>query len=580
MPGYELGLIEQDNAAAPIATLPIDAEPSIPGPVSRGPYQGQLQSYRDRAEQLDSAPLLAIDDVVAGDVIEFDAWWEPKVASPLGFADEVMQVDVAGLTQTALSLSPFVRGVLTEPKIRCNDLVIENAAFDSLAFIEGKFADTNDPVGSALTTGNNSTRFEDDTLTSAAGLRKKSRTGAAWDLTQRSGFQSNNSTFLIPNPQGTTRLEANFTQPLMRDRGRAVNETRIILAQIDVNLATAEVRQDLQEHLIEVTAAYWSLFQSRAEWLQRQRLLNSAAEIRDVLKARGAVDSHQRQILRAEAAVASRQSDLIRTETRIRNAQARLRMLTGDPMLAQSGRWELIPSDRPLAMPVALSQRDATITALDHRPDITESIRKIQATSVRVGAAKNQVLPRLDLILHTHVAGLDARRDTFGAFANQFSQGRPSYAAGMLYEVPIGNRAAEARLARNRWEMMRSMYDFQQTTEEAFTEVEIAVRETQTAYAEMVAKKQSIDAATREVAYLKHRWELLPDPNESAVLLIEDYLDAQERLADEEGSLVAAQVNYALSWVQLRKSMGVLLRFDDCSDEPTVNDDSYSGSPP
>ena len=101
-----------------------------------------------------------------------------------------------------------------------------------------------------------------------------------------------------------------------------------------------------------------------------------------------------------------------------------------------------------------------------------------------------------------------------------------------------------------------------------FTEVEVAVRETQTAYCEMVSKKQSIDAANREVNYLEQRWELLPDPNESAVLLIEDLLDAQERLADEEQALVAAQVGYALSWVQLRKSMGILLRFDDLNQPP------------
>ena len=84
----------------------------------------------------------------------------------------------------------------------------------------------------------------------------------------------------------------------------------------------------------------------------------------------------------------------------------------------------------------------------------------------------------------------------------------------------------------------------------------------------MTVKKQAIAAAEREVAYLEQRWQLLPDPNESAVLLIEDLLDAQERLADEERAFVTAQLGYALSWVQLRKSMGVLLRLDDCQASP------------
>ena len=557
------GLVSQ-NGLQPFPARAARVLSTIPSPLRNTASAAQLTAYRDRADALEEVALTPAAANLEGEIIAFDAWWEPSVQSPIGLAGEFIPVDVGGLTVTALTLSPFVRSVLTEPQILQNDVIIENAAFDSLAFIEGKFADTDDPVGSALTTGNNSKRFRDDTLTSAAGIRKKSQSGGALELVQRGGFQSNNSTFLIPNPQGTTRLEVNFTQPLRRDRGRAVNLTRVLLAQLDVQVANAEVRQDLESHLTDVTRGYWVLFQARAEWLQRFRLYDRATQLRDVLKARSAVDSHQRQILRAETAVASRKSDLVRIETRIRNAQANLRTLTGDTRLKETSQWELIPQEAPLAWLIPVSQRDATVTALDNRSDIAESIRKIQATSARVGAARNQVLPRLDMILHSHIAGLDANRNTFGAFGNQFADGRPSLAAGLLYESPIGNRAAQARLARNRLELTRAMYDFEQTTEAAFTDVEVAVRETQTAFAEMTVKKQAIAAAEREVAYLEHRWKLLPDPDESAVLLIEDLLDAQERLADEERGFVTAQVGYALSWVQLRKSMGVLLRFDNC----------------
>ena len=536
---------------------------TMPPPLRNAARSAQLKSYQDRAHALeDVAPTLPAP-FQTEEVIDFKAWWEPSVQSPIGLANEVISVDVGVLTVTALTRSPLVRSVLTEPQILQKDVIVENAAFDSLAFIEGKFADTDDPVGSALTTGNNSRRFRDDTLTSAAGIRKKSSSGGGIELVQRGGFQSNNSTFLIPNPQGTTRLEVNFTQPLRRDRGRAVNLTRVVLAQLDLQLANAEVRQDLESHLIDVTRGYWTLYQARAEWFQRYRLYDRAAQLRDVLKARRAIDSHQRQILRAETAVASRKSDLVRIETRIRNAQANLRTLTGDTRLKESSQWELIPQETPLAWPIIVSHRDATLTALDNRSDISESIRKIQATSTRVGAARNQVLPRLDMILHSHIAGLEGNRNTLGAFGNQFADGRPSVAAGLLYESPFGNRAAQARLARSRLELTRAMYDFEQTTEAAFTDVEVAVRETQTSYAEMTVKKQAIAAAEREVAYLEQRWQLLPDPNESAVLLIEDLLDAQVRLADEERSFVTSQVGYALSWVQLRKSMGVLLRLDD-----------------
>jgi len=172
------------------------------------------------------------------------------------------------------------------------------------------------------------------------------------------------------------------------------------------------------------------------------------------------------------------------------------------------------------------------------------------------------VLPRLDMILGTYVAGVRADRDILGSWVDQFSEGRPSYYFGLAYELPVGNRASKARLNRNRWEFSRAMYDFHQATEVTFTEVEIAVRETETTFTEMVTKNQAVEAASNEVVYLQDRWDHLPDPNESAILLIEDLLDAQERLADEERDFVTAQTAYALSWVQLRKAMGILLRFD------------------
>jgi outer membrane protein TolC len=124
------------------------------------------------------------------------------------------------------------------------------------------------------------------------------------------------------------------------------------------------------------------------------------------------------------------------------------------------------------------------------------------------------------------------------------------------------------------------LFEFQQTTEVAFAEVEVAVRETHTAFDEMVTKKQAIDAASREVSYLQQRWELLPDPNESAVLLIENLLDAQERRADEERAFTRAQVDYAMSWVKLRQATGVLLRFENPSHSPLIAENGAGLSQP
>ena len=567
----------QDTRRTGNVRLATGCVPDVPGPIAHGPHGCRLESYRQRAALLADHDV-AIDGQAAADDLKM--WWEEPVKSSIGLSQRTVNVDVGALTETALASSPLVRSILSEPRIRACDLVVADAEFDSTFFLEGKFTDTNEPVGNVLTTGDNSDRFRDETFTASGGIRKKTRYGASMELFQRTGFQENNSQFLDPNPQGTTRLEFNFTQPLMRDRGKAVNTIRVLLAQLDYQIANASVRSNLEDHLIEVAQAYWDLYLARADWLQRKRLYDGAERLHKILQARTEVDSQKRQLLRAQAAIASRQSALVRATTRIRDIQSQLRLLTGSPQFARGPDMELIPFEPPITKAIAVSAKQSVVTALDNRSDVAQSIRNVQAVSARVGAAKNQVLPRLDLILGAYTAGLDDKRNVFGAWSNQFNDGRPTYWAGLAYEIPIRNRASKARLTRNRWELSRAISDFQQTTEVAFTEVEVAVRETRTAYNEMLAKRKAIAAASNEVEYLQQRWELLPDPNESAVLLIEDLLDAQERLANEERSFATSQVAYALSWLQLRKVMGTLLRFDPCNQTPHVQQRTVAPAAP
>ena len=48
------------------------------------------------------------------------------------------------------------------------------------------------------------------------------------------------------------------------------------------------------------------------------------------------------------------------------------------------------------------------------------------------------------------------------------------------------------------------------------------------------------------------------------MLLLENLLDAQERVADEEAALVRTQVLYSLSIVRLKQAMGTLLIATPC----------------
>ena len=495
----------------------------------------------------------------------FNPWWDAQVKGQTGLAQQPLTIGIDQMIEGALRHSSFIQIISTEPKIRQTGIVEEEAAFDWRAFLETKYTDLNEPIGNTLTTGNNADRFIDRNWSMDTGYKRRNLLGGEAEFSQRFGHQSNNSRFLLPNPQGTTRLELQYSQPLLNGAGRAYNESRILLAQIGANLADDDFADELQSHLLRVTQAYWELYRARAEYFQRQKLLAAASSTLYILGGRQEVDAVPRQVLRAKSAVATRQSEIVRARTSIRNAESQLRLLVNDPLLLFSGDTEFTPGDSPMTIPLRVSLGNSLHTALLNRPDISQAIRDVRASAVRLGVAKNQVLPKLDLLVSSYVAGLEGTGGISKAFGSQFADGRPTFTVGLLFELPAGNRAARARQERRQWEMTRAVGQFRLTVEEALTSVEVASREVETTYGEMASRYQAMLAAENEANYLLHRWNVIPGMNDSATLLLENLLDAQERVADEEEALVRAQVSYAMSVVALKRESGTLLRLHEGS---------------
>lgn len=491
---------------------------------------------------------------------QYHPWWEAKVTQPLNPTVSPLQIGIAALSEGALRHSSYIQVVVVEPQIRQAELVEEKAYFDWRAYLETTYDDVNDPIGNTLTTGTDATRYKNHQWSLESGLRRRNTLGGQLDVFQQFGTQNDNSRFLAPNPQRTAHLELQYTQPLLRGAGRAYNESHILLARIALNQSTDEVAAELEEHLVEVTSAYWELYRARADFYQRERLLQSAQAILANLESRRGVDAVERQVFRARTAVANRRSEMIRAESLIRSWESELRLLVNDPALVQASGREYTPLDSPLLWHVPLSLQDSLHSALLNRPDISYAIRNVRTAAVEAGIAHKEILPRLDLVAKTYVAGLSGESEVGQPFGDQFSEGRPTYSVGLQFELPLGNRAANARERKRRWELTRSMSQFRLTVEEALTSVENAVREVETSYYEMVAKYQAMEAAQREADYLSDRWKVLPGADDSAALLLENLLDAQERVADEERAMVRAQVTYAYALVKLKREMGTLLR--------------------
>ncbi|MGE3779553.1 MAG: TolC family protein, partial [Pirellulaceae bacterium] len=544
LPGFR----EQAGIPDAVGELPVPRDaPELPlqGPVSGG-----------AASQVEPG---AVTPVL---VAPNSTWWQDQIQIPLRAPLPSQVIDLDAVLLGALAHSPRVQAIREQPRIEETAILSEAAQFDPATFLESKYVSLSDPVGNTLTTGG-PTRFRQQDYQLRAGVRKRTLAGGSLDLAQEIGQLHNNSLFLAPPYQGNARLSLRFTQPMLRGAGQAYNTSLIVLAELDTEVAANQAAAQIQDHLLEVTRAYGSLQMQRAVLLQKRRLAGRAEVILAELEARQELDAMQSQIARTRAAVAARRAELVRALTEVLNAETRVRVLVQAPEWTENPDVELIPQRWEEAPPVDVKLADAFVTAVQFRPELEEAIQQSRAAAVRVDMASNEILPTLDLVLETYLAGLAGNYQTATAFGDQFTEGQPGFTAGFVFESPWGNRAAQARLERRRRESHQAALHFRDVLSTLKAEVEVAVREVETVRKELDGNRAAMLAAEADIRVMEERWRLLPGTDGTRSFLLEDLLRAQERLASTEYEFARAQYRYGVAIAELKRATGTLLRRED-----------------
>ena len=500
------------------------------------------------------------------------SWWDSHVTN--SFRDlQPLEADVHTLLFLALQHSNQIKIAKSDPLIRSTAVQESDSRFDWVSYLDSAWNDTSEPIGNTLTAGGTSSRFNNQQFVGTGGLRRLTRYGGILDISQRFGWQDNNSVFLTPGQQATGQFTVSYTHPLLRGRGKTYNNSLVFLAQLDSQVAEQEFMATLQNELLEITRSYWALYRERATLAHQMRLFLKTQKIYQTLDARQGVDTQRTQLITASSALENRRADLIRSRTAVTNAETQLRGLINAPQLASSDQAELIPGELPAVNFYDTSLRTEIQTALQNRPEILAAIQQVKAGTTQLGIAQHEMLPALNLVTQGFTNGLRGNSNFGGAFTDQFSTGRPSYSLGLQYELPVGNRLAKARLCRRQHEVARLQDEYARAIETIRTEVDIAVRELKTAYLEIGAKSRALAAAEAEADTIEQRWLRMVDGNGSAALNLEYLLRAQERVTESEREYVTSILTYNLAMINLKRSNGTLLQ----SQNVTVNKNCENG---
>jgi outer membrane protein TolC len=487
-------------------------------------------------------------------------WWQPWATSSMRTDVAVLPVNIESLIYDALAHSPRIQAIHENVAIAETGIASAVAGFDPRVFMESKFNRLNIPTGSALDAGFNVDRLIEKNWYYSGGLRRKNIVGGNWELSQRLGTRDSNSQFFFPANQGNSRLTLNYTQPLLNGAGKPYNRSLIVLANLSTKIAKDRTLTEIQDQLLTIYESHWELYRNRTYLLQKRRNYERALHVLNYLQQRRTIDAFESQIAQVQSAVTTRTAELAQCETAIRNAESKLRALVNSPTILSDRNAELLPVESPNPMVFSVPAPDALVTAMENRPDVDQVLQEIESSRVRLNIARKELLPVLDVVLESYISGLRGGYDVGQSWVDQFAIGGPSYTAGLVFEVPLGRRAAKAQETRREAELRQLTNQFRALTEDVYSDVDIAIRDIETSLRLLQAKEQAIFAADMNVQFFQRRWEVLPGDDRSATFHLQDLLEAQDRLLTQEDSFVQSQIDYVMSIARFKRATGQLLQ--------------------
>ncbi|OOC50777.1 TolC family protein [Thioalkalivibrio versutus] len=277
-----------------------------------------------------------------------------------------------------------------------------------------------------------------------AGLSQSLPTGTDLTVSVRS---SRSSSSRVEAPQFTTRAGLSLTQALLRGGRIESNLVRLRQAGLDVEASEYEVRGFVEQLITDVEGRYWDLVLADERIAIFEEALAVAREQLDQTERRiAAGDRPETEAVSARAEVALRRQGLIDARAERARAQDGLaRLLQGD-----GGLWDtrLEASSEPGLERYTLEPLNAYVAlARDHRADLNETRLRVQRDQLEVVRTRNGLLPRLDFFV---TLGQSGYADSFSRTWRDRQGDGYDLAAGLRFEMPIGNRAAEAEHTRAR----------------------------------------------------------------------------------------------------------------------------------
>jgi outer membrane protein TolC len=438
-------------------------------------------------------------------------------------------------------------------------------------------------------------QFLGDTGNWTSGISKRTATGATWGFSNQTLYDNNNSPIRQQNAAGqiivpstwTTNYDFTFSQPLLQGAGVTYNRIAgpdafenvygrpafrgVLLARINSDISLADFEAGVRNLVSDTEQSYWELSFAYRNLEARKAGRDSALEAwRKVhaLMVEGSRGGERDKEAQAREQYFFFRSEVEQALTDVYRSENRLRYMMG--ISASDGRL-IRPSDEPTTARISFDWQQSLVEALSRSAELRKQKWVIKQRELELTAAKNLILPRLDLVGRWRFLGMgqdlinqnytpyeaNGNDPLFGtdAYSTLFSGQFQEWQAGAQFLMPLGFRRELATVRHHQLQLARERARLQDEELEASHALVEAVRGVDTNFALAQTNFNRRVAAERQVDAVQAAYN-------AGQVTLDQLLDAQRRRAEAESAYFRALVDYNRAISQLHFRKGSLLEYN------------------
>jgi len=480
---------------------------------------------------------------------------------------ESLELNVADVRAAALANNLDLKVELVEPSIAQEAIVEEEAEFEPSLFGLAERARIDRESSVIGASGVNTRRTSYD-----AGVLLPLRTGGTISVSLPSGkldddalpkHRSREDPEII-NPVYEAGLKFSISQPLLRNAGIHTNTHFIRVAKYGRDIADARTKLEAIRILAEADRAYWLLYAAREVLKVTQDQYELAEQQLDEAERRVAAGASPRvEIMRAQSGVARRREAIIVADTEVRRRERDLKRIMNREDLGMRSPAAVVPVTLPNPVGLDLDGDALAEFAVANRMEMLELELQLAVDESTIDFERSSTLPALTLDYSYTLNGLgESFHDAFDGIGNG---SYADYSIGLSAEIPIGNKAAKARLRRAMLQRLQRLASRDQ--------LELAIRQQVYDVLDQLRENwQRIIAAGEDVRLAGATWRAEKQQFEVGLRTSTEVLEAAARLAGAQSREIIALAAYEISLIDIAVATGTLLGQDRVMWQPTELD--------